>query len=149
MKIFGNILLSLLLSALVTSCADTENKVDRSAEAPSVVALKLYKGLTTGDVKVVNDNIFFQNKIDSTVFRDYFAMAVASKDYQKRTAGFNADYKVVSEKINGDEAVVGLEGMGPLGNYLKINVKLKLIDGFWKVDGNHGVYYTEFPEEKK
>ena len=139
MKIFGNILLSLLLSALVTSCADTENKVDRSAEAPSVVALKLYKGLTTGDVKVVNDNIFFQNKIDSTVFRDYFAMAVASKDYQKRTAGFNADYKVV----------VGLEGMGPLGNYLKINVKLKLIDGFWKVDGNHGVYHTEFPEEKK
>ena len=70
-------------------------------------------------------------------------MAVASDDYKQRTEGFTPDYKVTSEKIDGDKALVVLEGRGPLGNMLKIDVKLLSVDGKWKVDGDHGVFHTE------
>ncbi|MBE6267950.1 MAG: DUF4878 domain-containing protein [Bacteroidales bacterium] len=137
--------LSLLaVSTVMFFVACSGKKYDNT---PSDVALTLYTGLTSGDVAAVTENIYFQDSLDYNVFSDYFKMAVASEDYKARTSGFKADYKVVSEKIDGGEATVALEGVGPLGNMLKINVKLLLIDNKWKVDGNHGVFHTEFPEE--
>lgn len=121
------------------SCGNTSS----SDGTPSVVALKLYKGLTSGDVKTVTENIHFVDSLDFRVFRDYFEMAVASNDYKQRTKEFKPDYKVTSEKIKGDNAFVVLEGKGPLGNMLKIDVKLISVNGVWKVDGNHGVFYSE------
>lgn len=129
---------ALLLSACTGSDGTARVKAENS---PSVVALTLYKGLTSGDVKAVTENIHFKEQLDYNVFRDYFEMAVANEDYKKRTRDFTADYKVTSEKVDGNEATVLLEGVGPLGNMLKITVKLLLVDGCWKVDGNHGVFY--------
>lgn len=151
MKFLRNIFFVLLLSALGACAGQGAAKQEAQVvgASPSEVAVTLYTGLTSGDVKAVIENIYFTNSIDSNVFRDYFEMAVASSDYKKRTEGFKAQYKAVSETIDGEDAVVALEGMGPLGNFLKINVKLHLIDGHWKVDGHHGVYHTEFPKDKK
>ena len=118
----------------------SENNV-KADVSPSVVALTLYNGLTSGDVKAVTENIYFKEQLDYNVFRDYFQMAVANADYKERTKNFKADYKVTSEQIDGSEATVNLEGIGPLGNMLKITVKLLFVDGRWKVDGNHGVFY--------
>lgn len=144
---FVKYILSYFLCLFVVVACNNEQKNERKyAETPSEVAIKLYNGLTSGNVKAVTENIHFQDSLDYNVFRDYFEMAAASEDYKKRTKNFNADYKVVSEKINGEEALVGLEGIGPLGNMLKINVKLIMIGDKWKVDGNHGVFHTEFPE---
>ena len=120
----------------------------KSDVAPSAVALKVYEGLTSGDVKAVTDNIYFVDTLDHTIFREYLEVAVASADYKKRTQGFKASYKVVSEQVNGKNASVVLEGIGPLGNMLKIDVKLLSVDGSWKVDGNHGVFHSE-PINKK
>ena len=134
---------------LVFSLSCSNNQVNSVEETPSVVALKLYKGLTSGDVKAVTENIYFVDTLDYSVFRDYFEIAVASPDYKQRTQGFKADYKVVSEKIDGDKAFVVLAGKGPLGNMLKIDVKLLLVEGRWKVDGNHGVFHSEPLNKKK
>lgn len=122
-----------------TACNNTNN----NAETPSAVALKLYEGITSGNVKAVTENIYFIDTLDYRVFHDYFKIAVASNDYKQRTQGFKPNYKVTSEKISGDKAFVTLEGKGPLGNMLKIDVKLLSIDGRWKVDGNHGVFHSE------
>lgn len=130
------------------SCANCGGSANGNSESPSAVALTLYKGLTSGDVKGVTENICFAQQSDYKVFCDYFNMAVASNDYKQRTEGFIPDYKVTSEKINGDKAFVVLEGRGPLGNMLKIDVKLLLVDGQWKVDGDHGVFHYN-PIEKK
>lgn len=113
-------------------------------EKPSAVALKLYEGLTSGDVDAVCNNIYFADSLNYNVFVSYFNMAVSSDDYRKRTEGFKPEYTVTSEKIDGDEAYVGLEGIGPLGNNLKINVKLVAVGDRWKVDGDHGVFHTDF-----
>lgn len=88
------------------SCGNAGSNVDAKVEAPSVVALTLYKGITSGDVKGVTGNIHFADSLDFNVFRDYFMMAVASNDYKERTKGFTPDYKVTSEKISGNNAFV-------------------------------------------
>ncbi len=138
MKRIKYIFIFALLAVVSFSCGNGND-----GGKPSAVALELYEGLTSGDVKAVTGNIHFQDTLDYAVFRDYFQMAVASNDYKQRTQGFKPDYKVTSEKIKGDEAFVVLEGVGPLGNMLKIDVKLLLVEGRWKVDGNHGVFHSE------
>lgn len=130
------------------SCGNGNNSANGDSESPSAVALTLYKGLTSGDVKGVTENIYFAQKSDYKVFCDYFNMAVASDDYKQRTEGFTPDYKVTTEKVDGDKAFVVLEGRGPLGNMLKIDVKLVSVDGQWKVDGDHGVFHYN-PIEKE
>lgn len=137
------IFIFVLLAGAFFSCGNANE-----AGKPSAVALELYEGLTSGDVEAVTGNIHFQDSLDYNVFRDYFQMAVASSDYKQRTQAFKPDYKVTSEKISGDEAFVVLEGIGPLGNMLKIDVKLLFVEGKWKVDGNHGVFHSE-PMNKK
>jgi hypothetical protein len=125
---------------LSCACVKSDNNV-KTDSSPSDIALTLYNGLTSGDVKAVTENIYFKEQLDYNVFRDYFQMAVSNADYKERTKNFTPNYKVTSEQIDGNEATVMLEGIGPLGNMLKITVKLLLIDGRWKVDGNHGVFY--------
>lgn len=149
MKSVKYIIIVATLAFSFFSCGNANSNagVSENAEAPSVVALTLYKGITSGDVKGVTENIYFVDSLDFNVFRDYFMMAVASDDYKERTKGFTPNYKVTSEKIDGDKAFVVLEGRGPLGNMLKIDVKLLLVDGRWKVDGNHGVFHYD-PIEK-
>lgn len=130
------------VAVALLACAGgkSDNNVKTDA-SPSDIALTLYNGLTSGDVKAVTENIYFKEQLDYNVFRDYFQMAVSNADYKERTKNFTPNYKVTSERIDGNEATVMLEGIGPLGNMLKITVKLLLIDGRWKVDGNHGVFY--------
>ena len=70
----------------------SENNV-KADVSPSVVALTLYNGLTSGDVKAVTENIYFKEQLDYNVFRDYFQMAVANADYKERTKNFKADSK--------------------------------------------------------
>ena len=136
-----------LLPAMVLAALVSCNGGNKIAVAPSQVALELYNGLTSGNVEAVTGNIHFEDSLDYNLFRDYFKMAVASDDYKQRTKDFKSNYKVVSEKIDGDVAVVALEGVGPLGNNLKINVRLVAVNGSWKVDGNHGVFHGDFSED--
>jgi hypothetical protein len=143
MKSLKYILFVATFALFFSSCGNVGSGVNSDAEAPSAVALTLYKGLTSGDVKGVTENIYFALKSDYNIFCDYFNMAVASSDYKQRTEGFTPDYKVTSEKIDGEKALVVLEGRGPLGNMLKIDVKMLLVDGRWKVDGDHGVFHYE------
>ena len=129
----------LVASMVMFMCACGNKKYDNS---PSDVAVTLYNGLTSGDYEAVTENIYFQDSLDFNVFRNYFRMAVESDDYKARTEGFKPNYTVKSESIDGDVATVNLEGIGPLGNLLKINVRLVLVDNKWKVDGNHGVFHS-------
>ena len=149
MKSIKSFFFTAIVAVSLFSCGNVNTNVNGEAEAPSVVALTLYRGLTSGDVEGVTGNIYFSDSIAAAVFSDYFKMAVASNDYKQRTKGFVPNYKVTSEKINGDKAFVVLEGVGPLGNMLKIDVKLLLVDGYWKVDGEHGVFHYEPLEKNK
>ena len=143
MKSVKYVFVAALAALSIFSCGNVNN-----GEAPSAVALKVYAGLTSGDVKAVTDNIYFVDTLDHTIFREYLEAAVASSDYKQRTMAFKPNYKVVSEKVSGQNAFVVLEGVGPLGNNLKIDVKLLSVDGRWLVDGNHGVFHSE-PLNKK
>ena len=143
MRSIKSFLFVAMFALSLLSCGNGGSSANGNSKSPSAVALTLYKGLTSGDVKGVTENIYFAKKSDYKVFCDYFNMAVASSDYKQRTEGFTPDYKVTAEKVDGDKAFVVLEGRGPLGNMLKIDVKLLSVDGKWKVDGDHGVFHTE------
>lgn len=68
-------------------------------------------------------------------------MAVSSPQYKQNIENFTPSYKVVEEKTDGDKADVVLTGKNPLGQNVRIMVKLLKIDGVWKVDGDHGVWH--------
>ena len=141
MKGFYRLTLFAIATVMFFAACGNKNKFE---ESPSEVALKLYNGLTSGDVETVTENIFFEDSLDYNLFRDYFKMAVTSEDYKKRTEGYKPEYEVKSEDIDGDVAIVKLEGIGPLGNMLKIDVRLVAVGNRWKVDGNHGVFHSDF-----
>ncbi len=129
-----SLILSLILSVLFFSACNTPEK------SPGEVAVELYTALTSGDAQAVKDNMFISDSIYRNSFFAYLDIAVASEQYKQNTANFKAAYVVSEEDVNGDEATVVLTGKGPLGQNVRITVKLLLIDGAWKVDGEHGVW---------
>ena len=66
----------------------------------------------------------------------------------KDTVNFDfkdADYKVVSEQIDGDVAYVELSGYTVLKQMTRFNVRLVKVDGAWKVDGDQSVIHGTKP----
>ena len=57
----------------------------------------------------------------------------------------DADYKVVSEQIDGDVAYVELSGYTVLKQMTRFSVRLVKVDGAWKVDGDQSVIHGTKP----
>ena len=129
-----------LLLAVVAYGGD-EVRVDKTN--PGDVAAQLFNSITSGNVEFVKENIHFDTKVDKQVFDKYLDMAVASEDYKERTAGYVADYAIVSETIDADTAHVDLKGMSALGKMTTFNVRLLKVDGKWKVDGSQAVLHRQ------
>lgn len=129
-----------LLSAMTACGGDTAPSDTRK---PGDVAVQLFNSITSGDVQFVKENIHFDSEVEKSVFDDYLDMAVASDDYKERTAGYTADYVVVSDTITADTAFVKLKGMTALGKMTTFNVRLVRIDGDWKVDGSQAVLHRQ------
>ncbi|MBR2638791.1 MAG: hypothetical protein IKD40_08130 [Bacteroidaceae bacterium] len=108
---------------------------------PGEVAVRLFTAITSGDSETVKSNIYISDSIQRYVFESTIDIAVASKQYKENTAGYVPSYKVEKEVVDDDRAEVILTGVGPLGQKLRITVKLLLMDGVWKVDGDHGVWH--------
>lgn len=118
----------------IISCKEQEQAT------PGLVALRVFTAITSGEMQVLKDNIHIKDSIKRSTFHDWIDIAKDSPQYKENTAGFKADYTIADEQINGDEAEVILTGTGPLGQKVRITVKLKKIDGAWKVDGDHGIW---------
>ncbi len=134
MKKLKNIFIAALALFVLAAC--------RPTASPDEVAVRLHNALTSGDMSYVKERIYFPDPIDYEVFCKYLDMAAASAQYKERTAGYEADYKALSTDINGDEAFVKLQGVSALNEKMLITVRLVLVDGMWKVDGNHGVLHS-------
>lgn len=107
---------------------------------PGDVALKVFTAITSGEAQVIKDNIYISDTIQRKSFEYYLDIAMSSQQYNENTASFEEDYTVVSEIIDGERAEVVLTGTNPLGQPVRLTVKLLIIDGVWKVDGDHAVY---------
>jgi hypothetical protein len=123
------------ISCLLLSCA--------KKAAPGEVAVSLFNALTSGEAQIVRDNIYFADNVERSAFYAYLDMAYDSKDFAERTKGYKADYKVVSEKIDGDSAFVVLLGKTALAQDTRFNVLMVKIDGEWKVDGRFSVLHPQ------
>ena len=110
-------------------------------KSPGRVAVELFSAITSGDNEFVKDNIYISDTIQREVFNSAIDIAVKSEQYKRNTKDFTPSYKVAKEVVDGDNAEVILTGVGPLGNKVRITVKLLRIDGRWKVDGDHGVWH--------
>lgn len=110
---------------------------------PGEVAVRLFNGLTSGDAAAVKENIYFADRIEYDTFCAYLDMAYDSKDFAERTKGYKADYKVLSEDINGDSAYVVLLGKTVLAQNTRFNVLMVRTDGRWKVDGRFSVFHRQ------
>ena len=137
MKFLKNILLLGLAVLLFAACGKS------ATLTPDEVAVKLYNGLTSGDIDFVKKHICFSVASDYAVFCDYLDMVVESDDFRERTDGYKADYYAVDTKIFGNEAYVELCGLTPLNGTAKMTVHLLFVDGKWKVDGDHGVFHKD------
>ena len=105
--------------------------------------MSLFNALTSGEAQIVRDNIYFADNVERSAFYAYLDMAYDSKDFAERTKGYKADYKVVSEKIDGDSAFVVLLGKTALAQDTRFNVLMVKIDGEWKVDGRFSVLHPQ------
>ena len=129
--------LMLLLSAFAMSgCKE---------KAPGEVAVLLFNSITLGNADDVKENIYFSDLAEYEVFCQYLDMALDSDRFKTRTAGYNADYKVVSEQIDGDVAYVELSGYTVLKQMTRFNGRLVKVDGAWKVDGDQSVIHGTKP----
>lgn len=126
-------------SAVIVFGATSCNRQQQET-APGEVAVRLFTAITSGEMQVVKENIYMSDSIQRSTFYDWIDAAKNSPQYKENTAGFKADYTVAEEHVDGDNAEVILSGTGPLGQKVRITVKLKKIDGEWKVDGDHGVW---------
>jgi hypothetical protein len=125
----------ILLLSVLAACAPAD------VNTPGEVAVKLFSAITLGDNEYVKDNIYISDTIQREVFNSAIDIAVKSKQYKRNTKDFTPSYEVAKEVVDGDNAEVILTGIGPLGNKVRITVKLLRIDGRWKVDGDHGVWH--------
>ena len=64
MSFFRNILMAAFVAVALLACSGgkSENSV-KADVSPSVVALTLYNGLTSGDVTAVTENIYFKEQL--------------------------------------------------------------------------------------
>lgn len=141
MKRFTRFFAVVALVSAVAACGGESAPAE--TVKPGEVAVQLFNAITSGDVQVVKDNIHFDSQIEKEVFDEYLDMAVASQDYKERTAGYTANYEIVSDTITADTAFVKLKGMTALGKMTTFNVRLVRIDGDWKVDGSQAVLHRE------
>lgn len=125
--------LSILLVSFALSCGN------RVVCEPGEVAVELFNSLTSGEAEIVKRNIYFADEVEREFFGEYLDEAVASSDFAERTKGYTADYKVLSQSIQGDSAFVELRGVTVLGEMTRFNVLLVKVDGEWKVDGRFSV----------
>ena len=141
MRRFTRLFAVVLLLSAMAACGGGGTTAD--TRKPGDVAAQLFNSITSGDVQFVKENIHFDSDVEKSVFDDYLDMAVASDDYKERTAGYTADYIIVSEEIDVDTAYVDLKGMTALGKMATFNVRLVRIEGMWKVDGSQAVLHRE------
>lgn len=111
------------------------------ANNPGETAVLLFSSITSGNAQVIKDNIYISDEVQRDVFNEWVDMMVASQQYKESTKGYNPSYSVVEEKIDGETAEVLLAGKNPAGQNVQIKVKLLVVDGRWKVDGDHGVWH--------
>ena len=133
------IFLMAAVALVMAACGGEKEPVD--TRKPGDVAVQLFNSITSGDTWFVKSNIHFNSQVEKEVFDEYLDMAVASDDYRERTAGYRADYKVVSEEVDADTAHVSLKGMSALGKMTTFNVRLIKVNGLWKVDGSQAVLH--------
>lgn len=107
---------------------------------PGEVAIKVFNAITSGEAQVVKDYMYISDSIQRKSFEMYLDMAMSSQQYRDNTASFEENYTVAQETIDGDSAEVVLTGNNPLGQPVRLTVKLLIVDGEWKVDGDHAVY---------
>ncbi len=132
------ILCAIVVFFLAVSCAEYV-----AEHSPGEVAVKLYTALTDGEsMQYVKDNIYFSDSARHKTFSGYLDIVAASPQYKKNIQKAKVNYSVAEEDIDGDVANVVLVGVGPLGQNVRITVRLLKIDGAWKVDGNHGVWHN-------
>ncbi|MBR3884680.1 MAG: hypothetical protein IKJ31_08005 [Bacteroidaceae bacterium] len=124
----------LFILALLISCKTTPDV------PPCDVALKVFTALTSGEAQVIKDNIYIEDSIQRKSFEHYLDIAMSSQQYDENTATFEENYTVAKETIDGDRAEVILVGDNPLGQPVRLTVKLLIVDGVWKVNGDHAVY---------
>ena len=111
-------------------------------DSPSNVALAVFEAITSGDTATLRNKLYINDEIQRDVFNDYFKIAIASKQYMENTAQYRPSYTVVSETIEGETAEVILSTKNISGQKVRLTVRLLLDDeGYWKVDGDHGVWH--------
>ena len=125
----------ILLLSVLAACAPAD------VNTPGEVAVKLFSAITLGDNEYVKENIYISDEIQREVFNSTIDIAVKSEQYKQNTKNFTPDYNIDEEVVDGDSAQVVLKGVGPLGQKVRITVKLLRIDGRWFVDGDHGVWH--------
>lgn len=122
---------------LFVACSGSKS----DSHSPGEVAVTLYNAITSGDTLAMKEHLYISNRQQRNVFFKYYAMAVSSPQYKQNIENFTPSYQVVEEKIDGDEADVVLSGKNPLGQNVRIMVRLLKVDDVWKVDGDHGVWH--------
>lgn len=126
----------LFILSLFFSCGSEELVVPKQ---PADVALGFFNSITYGNVEALKENVCFNDQADEAIFNEYLERLFIPDTAKLRSSVYDAEYKVLSEKIEGDTAYAELEGMTVFGKTAKLKVRLLNCEGDWKVDGSQAV----------
>lgn len=128
------------LSLLSIAACNSNNSVNDKQE-PGKIAVQVFEAITSGDTKILKENLHISNRQQRETFFSYLDMAVSSDKYKNNVKGYEPSYNIADEKVYGDSAEVILTGVNLMGENVRITVKMLKKDGKWKVDGDHGVWH--------
>lgn len=131
--------LIIFCALFLVACSETPKITDE--RTPGEVAVELFTAIVTGQPDVVSRNIHITDKIQLDSFNDYLRIAANSTQYKESTEHYRPVYTVIEEHVDGENAEVVLRAKNIMGQNVRITVKLLLVDGMWKVDGDHGVWH--------
>ena len=126
----------LFILSLFFSCGSEELVVPKQ---PADVALGFFNSITYGNVEALKENLCFNDQADEAIFNEYLERLFIPDTAKLRSSVYDAEYKVLSQKIEGDTAYAELEGMTVFGKTAKLKVRLLNCEGDWKVDGSQAV----------
>ncbi|MCX7766197.1 MAG: DUF4878 domain-containing protein [Candidatus Sumerlaeia bacterium] len=94
----------------ILSCTSKEEKIAKAREKPADVVLKFYTALQKGDRKqarlyVTNKYLGTTAKVLPFIGNKVLEVIIITEELMSK----NAEYKIISEEISGDKAVVQVE----------------------------------------
>ena len=138
-RIFSTLPLLLLLLVSCGKDAVTPPVTSEPAlpSAPDELALYYLQSVEQGEVEGLDRAMYFSSEYDRKRYQGYFDRVKSLKEKGLRRELPSAGFQVSETAVNGDTAVVRLNGRNAFDKNTTVEVRLLSVNGKWKIDASY------------